>query len=219
MDGQSVPGWLSFGAGRGLLCSPRLSRLGGSAAARLSGQPGALAAGGHPRQGRAALPRPPARSLKLEGRLLRTWPQRTSSDSAEQGRGHFQEKEQGVPTSLCYKGPGPRISWVKDRGRDLAPSATTSSLPSWGQVLQQGQCPGQLCPALLSCCQSSPLGSGRFHLEQMQLPWLWVWSRQSQIQGCYPRVTGSLQSPCLGCILHSCWLLLAPGSSPEQILC
>lgn len=31
---------------------------------------------------------------------------------------------------------------------------------------------------------------------------------------------GSLQSPCLGCLLHGCWLLLAhPGSSPEQILC
>lgn len=30
---------------------------------------------------------------------------------------------------------------------------------------------------------------------------------------------GSLQSPYLGCILHGCWLLLAPSSSPEQILC
>lgn len=114
------------------------------AAARLSGQPGALPADVQPLKGRAALPRPPARSLQLEGRLFCTWPPRTISDSAEQGRGHFQEKEQGVPTSLCYKGPGPHISWVKDRGRDLGASATTFSLLSWAQVLQQGQCPAQL---------------------------------------------------------------------------
>lgn len=226
MDGQSVPGWLGFGAGRGRLCSPRLSWLGRWAAAR--GSPGRCAPW-------AAPPRPPARSLKLEGRRLRSWPQRANSGSAKQGRGRFQQKEQGVPTSLCYKGPGPHISWVK--GRDLGPSATTFSPLSWGQALRQGQRPAQLWAAWAALPSTAllrpeqpggcpgPRGSGRLHPEKMrppgqqQLPRPWLWSLQSGIQGSHPWATGALQSPCLGCILHSCWLLLAPGSSPEQILC
>lgn len=72
-----------------------------------AGQAGALPADACPLKGRVALPRPPSHGLKLEVRLFCTWPQRINSDSAKQIHGHFQEKEQGVPTSLCYKGQVP----------------------------------------------------------------------------------------------------------------
>lgn len=69
MDGESVPIWLKFGVGKGLLCSPRLSWV-ICFAARLAakklgffptaGEPRAFPADAYPLRDRATLPGPPA---------------------------------------------------------------------------------------------------------------------------------------------------------------
>lgn len=105
MDGESVPIWLNFGVGKGLLCSPRLSWVSRFIAARFP--LGCKAARGSPSRCCPACPALPSHGLKLEVHLFCTWPQRKNSDSAKQIHGYFQEKEQGVLTSLCYKGQVP----------------------------------------------------------------------------------------------------------------
>lgn len=110
MDGESVPIWLNFGVGKGLLCSPRLSWVICFAAARLL--PGCRGARGFPgrctptaRQGCRAR----AASLKLEVGSFYPWPRRSNSGPAKQVHGHLQGKEQGVPTPLCYKDLAPML--------------------------------------------------------------------------------------------------------------
>lgn len=110
MDGESVPIWLNFGVGKGLLCSPRLSWVSCFAAARLilgrrAGRSSPSRCMPTERQGcpaKATIPWPEA-----GGALVLHLATEINSDSAKQVHGHFQEKEQGVPTSLCYKGQVP----------------------------------------------------------------------------------------------------------------
>lgn len=59
----------------------------------------------HPLKGRAALPRPPARSLELEGRLFRTWPQRT--DGLCKAVATSRRKSRGSPHHCATKGQVP----------------------------------------------------------------------------------------------------------------
>lgn len=147
MDGESVPLWLNFGAGKGLLCSPRLSWVSRFAAARLL--LGCRAARGSPsrcapteRQGCPAK----ATSTQPEagGALVLRLATENKLRLCKAGPWPLPGERAGGPHITVLQRPGPHISWVKNGVRDLGPSATTFSLLSWGQVLQQGQCPAQL---------------------------------------------------------------------------
>lgn len=113
MDGESVPIWLNFGVGKGLLCSPRLSWVVCFAAARLF--PDCRGARGFPgsrarRETGAAPPGPPSHGQNLEVGSFCTRPQTANSGPAEQVRGHLQGKEQGGPPHHCATKARPPVS-------------------------------------------------------------------------------------------------------------
>lgn len=97
-------------------------------------------------------------------------------------------------SSVCHCSParaaGPRAA--------LAPSVT-----AWSRLLQQGISPGQ--SARLGTLGLVLGGSASTGSTCSFVP-----SQGGQ---------GTLRSPCMRCVVQGCWLLPAPGSSPEQILC
>lgn len=107
MDGESVPIWLNFGVGKGLLCSPKAKLghlLGYSwASSRLQAVP----ADGHPLRDRAALPGPPWYGRRLEEGLFCKRPQEAVRPCENSSTATSRGKSRAVPTPLCYKGQSP----------------------------------------------------------------------------------------------------------------
>lgn len=162
MDGESVPIWLNFGVGKGLLCSPRLSWVVCFAAARLfPDRRGARGFPGSPaRHGTgAAPPGPPSHGQNPEVGSFCTRPPTANSGPAEQVRGHLQGKEWGgVPHTTVLQRPGPpcRLGKRTESGtRHLLP--LPASCPpgvercSGFNLPHASELPGQLCPSLPSC--------------------------------------------------------------------
>lgn len=147
-------------------------------------------------------------------------------------------KSKGSPHPCATKARSPRQSG-KGQGQGpgtkchyLHPMLLGSSIKT-GSIYCPTELPGQLCPALLSCWSSCNEAAPAPAAATAHSTW-----RKGSHQGSNPPVSGigpgriSFQGynlPCRearvpakplpGCILHDCWLLLAPGSSPEQKLC
>lgn len=90
-------------------------------------------------------------------------------------------------------------------GAALAPRVT-----AWSRLLQQGISPGQSGATGGTAPHVSGIGPGRVSIHGVT-----GLSSFVPLQG----GQGTLQSPCMGCVVWGCWLLPDPGSSPEQILC
>lgn len=206
MDGESVPIWLNFGVGRGLLCSPWLSWVSRFATARLL--LGRRAARSSPsrcapteRQGcpaKATIPWPEAGGvlvlhLATENKL------RLQSRSTATSR----RKSRGSPHHCATKARSPHQS---GKGQDqrrgtkchyLRPALLGSSITRGSIYFPTPSCLGSSA----QCCSPAraagrrlpqPQGSGcchsTFHLEKMQPlgqqpPCLWDWSREGQYPG------------------------------------
>lgn len=85
----------------------------------------------------------------------------------------------------------------------LAPRVT-----AWSRLLQQGISPGQSAATGGAAPHVSGVGPGTPASTGSTCSF--VPSQGGQ---------GTLRSPCMRCVVQGCWLLPAPGSSPEQILC
>lgn len=150
MDGESVPVWLNFGVGKGLLCSPRLSRVSRFAAARLL--LGCRAARGSPSSCA------PTERQGCPAKATNTWPEAggalvlhlATENDLRLCKATSRRKSRGSPHHCATKARSPHPS---GKGQGKGPGAKRHSLHL--ALLGSGISTGSSCCPTLSCLGSS----------------------------------------------------------------